>query len=543
MTEQIRLTGAQQTLLGPLYARALDNRRPDPVLGDETADRLLDEIDFDFRSLHMSSGDRMAVILRAKQLDDWVARYLCEHPDAVVLHLACGLDSRAFRLAIPASAQWYDIDLPDVIGLRQRLYPQTPANYRTIATSVTEQDWLDEIPTGRPTLIVAEGLTMYLTEADGVALLRRLVERFETGEMMFDAALPWTVSAARFSWFLQRTGATFRWGIGDPHTLELRVPGLRLSQELPMVDLPDAAKLAAADRVAAKVMNSIPALRKALRLLHFSFEHRPREKVELTGAQATMLATLYLRALDNRSAEPVLGDRHADEAVQRIDFDFGKFKMGARNTGSVTIRAKALDRWVEEALRPGMTVLHLGCGLDSRFERVDPPEDVEWYDIDQPDVIELRRRLFPDRPHHHTIGSSVTAPGLLDDIPGDRTVLVVAEGLTMYLSESDGLALLRRITEHFPSGELLFDAFSSLGVRVSNRLNPAVVHAGAHLQWGIDEPLSLESRVPGLRFVTEWSFTDAPELDRYPWPVRAAIRGSGHITAVRRLGRMLRYRF
>lgn len=126
-----------------------------------------------------------------------------------------------------------------------------------------------------------------------------------------------------------------------------------------------------------------------------------------------MLATLYLRALDNRSAEPMLGDRYADEAVQRIDFDFGKSKMGARNAVPVAMRANALDRWVEEALRggncasrdssPGMTVLHLGCGLDSRFERTDPPEGVEWYDIDQPDVIELRRRLFPERPHHHTI--------------------------------------------------------------------------------------------------------------------------------------------
>ncbi|MGP4015446.1 class I SAM-dependent methyltransferase [Saccharopolyspora sp. 5N708] len=543
MTEQIRLTGAQQTLLGPLYARALDSRRPDPVLGDETANQLLDRIDFNFRSLHLGSGDLITVTMRAKQLDDWVAEYLAEHPDAVVLHLACGLDSRAFRLKVPAGVHWYDVDMPDVIELRNRLYPEQPENYRTIATSVTERDWLEEIPMGRPTLVVAEGLVMYLTEADGLDLLRRLVERFEVGEMMFDAALPWTVPAARFSWFLQRTGARFHWGIGDPHTVELHVPGLRLRQELPLLDLPGVAKLEPANRAIAKVMHAIPPVRNALRLLRYSFAKQSQEKVELTGAQATMLATLYLRALDNRSADPMLGDRWADEAVQRIDYDFSKFKISARNAGSVAIRANALDRWVEDALRPDMTVLHLGCGLDSRFERVDPPASVEWYDIDQPDVVELRKRLFPELPHRHTIGSSVTAPGLLDDIPGDRPVLMVAEGLTMYLSESDGFALLRRITEHFPSGELLFDAFSSLGVRGSNRFNPVVVRAGAHLEWGIDDPRSLESAVPGLRLVTEWSFTDAPELDRYPTPVRAALRASGHLTSIRRLGRMLRYRF
>ncbi|MGW1676931.1 hypothetical protein [Saccharopolyspora sp. NPDC002376] len=107
----------------------------------------------------------------------------------------------------------------------------------------------------------------------------------------------------------------------------------------------------------------------------------------------------------------------------------------------------------------------------------------------------------------------------VDGIPGDQLVLVVAEGLVMYLSEQDGLELLRRITQHFPSGELIFDAFSAFGVRLSNRFNPAVVHTGARPHWGIDDPRALETSVPGLRLVTEWSFTYAPELDRYPMPM------------------------
>ncbi|MDA3647407.1 class I SAM-dependent methyltransferase [Saccharopolyspora indica] len=543
MSEQIRLTGAQRTLLGPLYARALDNRRPDPVLGDEAADRLLDRIDFDFSSLKLGSGNQMAIILRAKELDAWATDFLAEHPDAVVLHLACGLDSRAFRLALPDGVLWYDVDMPDVIELRNRLYPETPANYRTIASSATDPEWLDEIPTGRPTLVIAEGLTMYLTEADGVAMLRRLVERFEAGEMMFDAVLPWTVKASSASRFLQSTGAEFHWAIGDVHALELRVPGLRLRCERPVVGLSDAARMPAAERIIAKAMTAVPSLRDSMRLLRFSFEHQPREQVELTGAEATMLATVYLRALDNRSERPMLGDRWADDAVQRIDFDFSKFKMSSRNTASVAMRARIIDEWTEEALRPGTTVLHLGCGLDSRFERIAPPEDVEWYDVDQPDVIALRDRFFPASPHRRTIGSSVTSPELLDGIRGDQPVLVVAEGLVMYLTEQDGLDLLRRITRHFPSGELIFDAFSTFGVRLSNRFNPAVVHAGARLHWGIDDPRDLEASVPGLRLVNEWAFTDAPEIDRYPMPMRTAIRASGQITAVRRMGRMLRYRF
>ena len=75
-------------------------------------------------------------------------------------------------------------------------------------------------------------------------------------------------------------------------------------------------------------------------------------------------------------------------------------------------------------------VLHLGCGFDTRVYRVDPPSTADWYDIDLPDVIELRRQLYPQRAGLHTIAASVTDPQLLDTIPGDKPVLVVAEGLT-----------------------------------------------------------------------------------------------------------------
>lgn len=543
MVEQVRLTGAQRTLLGPLYARALDNRTPEPVLGDEVAERLLDRVDVDFRRLALSSGDRMAIVLRAKRLDDWAAEYLAEHPDAVVLHLACGLDGRAHRLDLPDGVLWYDVDLPDVIELRNRLYPEVPENHRTIAASVTDPGWLDEVPTGRPTLVIAEGLTTYLTEDDGVALLRRLVQRFEVGEVVFDAVLPWTVRAARSSRFLRRAGAGFHWGIGDPRTLEFRVPGLRLRRAHPVLDSPHLAKVPVPQRIAAQAMNAVPPLRDAMRLLHYRFEHQPGQRVELTGTQATMLATVHLRALDNRSERPLLGDRWADEVVQRIDFDFAKFRPNDRYAASVALRARSIDEWTRQALRPGTTVLHLGCGMDSRYERVAPPDDVQWYDIDQPDVIDLRKRFFSESPQRRTVPSSVTAPDLLDGIPGDRPVLVVAEGLLMYLSEPDVLALLRRITRHFPSGELVFDAMSTLAVRMTNRANPIVKNAGARLDWGIDDPRTLEARVPGLQLVAEWSYTDAPELDRLSAPVRTVLRAAGRITAVRRFGRMLHYRF
>jgi O-methyltransferase involved in polyketide biosynthesis len=266
-----------------------------------------------------------------------------------------------------------------------------------------------------------------------------------------------------------------------------------------------------------------------------------QEKVDLTGPAETMLATLYLRAVDYDLPESVLNDRWAADAVSRLDYDFDRFSRMKANSASVTLRARALDEWVRELIQPDCLVLHLGCGLDSRFERIEPPESVQWYDIDQPEVIALHRKLFPEHAQRRTIAASVTAPDLLETIPVDRPVLMIAEGLTMYLREVDGIALLRRIVDHFPSGDLLFDAFSRLGVRLSNRFNPPVVISGSQLEWGIDDPQKLAARVPGLSLISEQSF-DA-DLRRIPPPMRLTIQLISRLPVTRRLSRLLHYRF
>lgn len=269
------------------------------------------------------------------------------------------------------------------------------------------------------------------------------------------------------------------------------------------------------------------------------------EKVTLTGAQETMLATLYARARASRADNPILVDRAAERAVTRLDYDVSKLKLSTRDANSVAIRAKAIDRWTAQhlAAHPDITVLHLGCGLDSRGDRLDVAETTQWYDIDFPDVIELRRKIYPPRPGQHTIGSSVTDPNVFDDIPSDRPVLVVAEGLTMYLSTVDGQAMLRRIVDHFPGGTVICDVFSSLGIWFSNRFNRVVLAAGAHLEWGVDDVHELERAVPGLTFDVQLNYADLPEMARYPWIQRTLLTLLFRIPAIRKMGRIVRYHF
>ena len=194
------------------------------------------------------------------------------------------------------------------------------------------------------------------------------------------------------------------------------------------------------------------------------------------------------------------------------------------------MRAKHLDGWTREflAANPRATVLHLGCGLDSRVFRVDPPSGVRWFDIDFPDVIELRRRLYPVRRDYTMIGASVTDPRwLLERIPREDPVLVIGEGLVQYLQPRDGIALFRRVTELFRSGELVFDAYSRLTVRLM-RLVPAARAANVKLSWAIDDPRRLARQIPRLALVDDVPFLTLPELaERLPRGRRTMLRWAG----------------
>jgi O-methyltransferase involved in polyketide biosynthesis len=270
-----------------------------------------------------------------------------------------------------------------------------------------------------------------------------------------------------------------------------------------------------------------------------------REKITLTGTQETMLATLYGKAMESRWQNSILRDHEADKAIHHIDYDFSKLKMRRRDIKSAAVRARTYDHWAERYIdtHPQCIVLHLGCGLDTRLHRVNPPPTVRWYDIDFPDVIDLRRRLYPQRHGQHIIAASATDPELLEQIPGDAPVLVIAEGLTPYLPAAEGVAMLRRITRHFPSGELVFDAYNRVGLWVLRRYGP-VKASGARVEWSIGNPHDLETAIPGLVFDSEWWFAPEPEIeDQYSWLSRQLMHAMLHVTPIRRLGRGLRYQF
>ncbi|MEU8271062.1 class I SAM-dependent methyltransferase [Sphaerisporangium sp. NPDC049002] len=268
------------------------------------------------------------------------------------------------------------------------------------------------------------------------------------------------------------------------------------------------------------------------------------EKVHLTKEKETLLATLYGRAVHSRGDDPVLRDPLAERAVERIDYDFSKLRMRSTDALSVAIRVRTFDTLTAGHLAraPDTTVIHLACGLDTRVYRLDPPETVRWYDVDYPDIVALRERLFPPRSGYTMIGVPATDPAWLDQVPADRPVLVVAEGLMMYLTAEEVHTLLRRVTERFPTGDIVFDALSSLAVKLS-RFQPQIRATGATLRWGLDDPAELPAAVPALHLASELFFSDVPEVSRFPTGYRAALAVMNRFYFLRRVGRILAYHF
>ncbi|MCR3720007.1 MULTISPECIES: class I SAM-dependent methyltransferase [Prauserella salsuginis group] len=266
----------------------------------------------------------------------------------------------------------------------------------------------------------------------------------------------------------------------------------------------------------------------------------------LTPMQKTLLITLKGRAVDSQGANPLLGDALATDVLGRLDYDTGSVKLMAGVPEAVAIRSAMLDRAVAGFVRthPDAVVVELGSGLETRRFRVDPPQTVDWYDVDFPEVIELRERLLPDRDDAHGVGVSLLDTRWTDGIPRDRPTIVVADGVVGFLTEEQNRRLLPHITDHFASGELIFNAYSTLAARMAGRYLRTVGMPPDYRTFGIGDPQDVVALAPELTFVEEQWGDAAPERERLPLAYRLMARTFARWPAQARRGAwIVRYRF
>jgi O-methyltransferase involved in polyketide biosynthesis len=205
------------SLLLPLYIRAIETERPDALLKDDVAVSLVEKLHLDeafFRQAQVDQETQVFILLRNRQFDLLACNFLNAHLNGIVVYLGCGLDAR-FERVDNGQVEWYDLDLPEVIRIRQQLLGIDDCRYHLLSCSALDYSWMKSVNPGEgnANLFLAEGLFMFFTEEQVKGLVLELLQRFPGSELIFDAFSPFYVWGNNRR--LQRTkvGARANWAL------------------------------------------------------------------------------------------------------------------------------------------------------------------------------------------------------------------------------------------------------------------------------------------------------------------------------------------
>ena len=222
----VNLSGVPETMLQTVYARAKESRTRGAI-HDRKAEELIDRLSYDFSLADQDSAMHSGVIARTIVLDRLVQSWLDRHPGGVVVNIACGLDTRCYRMS--GYRHWYNLDLPETMQIRQTLLPEEGA-ISQIAMSAME-DWGSRITEqDAPALIVIEGLTMYLTEADVRRIFAVIAARFRQATVLAETMNPMVVKRFKEK-SIDASNAKFTWGVKNGAALEALLPDFRVTEE------------------------------------------------------------------------------------------------------------------------------------------------------------------------------------------------------------------------------------------------------------------------------------------------------------------------
>lgn len=223
----------------------------------------------------------------------------------------------------------------------------------------------------------------------------------------------------------------------------------------------------------------------------------------LTGVPATLIIPLRARSLESLDPKGIIKDERSVEIARSLGCDItpgSEFFFTQVGTAQRTI---VFNDYTNDFLsrHPNGTVVNMACGLDTRFERLDNGQ-VQWFDLDFPEVIDIRRRFFKESERYRFIEKSVFDYTWLDEIPKDRPVFISAEGLFCYFTESQVHELLTRIAKTFDNVEVAIEAVSPFMVKHTDK-HPSLKGQEACMRWGVKSGSEIDAWNIGFRFVSE----------------------------------------
>lgn len=231
----------------------------------------------------------------------------------------------------------------------------------------------------------------------------------------------------------------------------------------------------------------------------------------MNSVNRTLYIPLYGKALVSRKGI-LLQDQKAEEIWNAAGIKLRGKSRSKWLAYYMAMRASVFDEWTKERLAGNMAdgiVLHIGCGLDGRAERVGN-SSVCWYDVDFADVIRERRKYYSEDAHYHMEEADVRTNEWMKQLPRAGKALVIMEGVSMYLSGKERKALLEGICGQFEQVRILMDCYSVFAANMSKYKNP-INDVGVYTVYGMDDPAEMEND-RGLRLIKEHPITPKEKI-------------------------------
>ena len=259
------MDGVNKTLYIPLYGKAAVSRQG-ILLRDPMAEQIWDRAGFPLRGKSKSKWLAYNMGMRAAVFDAWLSGQMEQMPKAAVLHIGCGLDSRACRVGT-GGHPWYDLDFPGVIAERRKYYRES-GDYHMLGADARRTEWMDTVPAENGAIVVMEGVSMYLRREELLGLLAALTARFGTVSLLMDCYTVFAAKASKYRNPVNEVGVTRLWGVDDPRELE-RETGLTFLREHDLTPPDLVEQLSGFDRHFFRLMFAGGAAKKIYRLYEF----------------------------------------------------------------------------------------------------------------------------------------------------------------------------------------------------------------------------------------------------------------------------------
>jgi methyltransferase (TIGR00027 family) len=221
--------GIADTLFIPLLMRSMETQHPKAIIHDEKAVELVNRIDYDFSKYRKASFSAIGTVIRVRHFDRKVTSFISKNQKAVVVNIGCGLDTRFYRVADRSGVAFYELDLPEVINLREELLPAQNNNIY-LRASMLETEWMDRLLVKHPDskfIFVIEGVLMYFPEEQVKSVIQNLAARFHGSELHFDTVSKLLSKQSHRHDAVKYAKAKFQWGIDDEKEIEKWASNIR----------------------------------------------------------------------------------------------------------------------------------------------------------------------------------------------------------------------------------------------------------------------------------------------------------------------------